>query len=101
MSDIGKPERATQNRVIALFRDQLGYAYLGNWSDRASNSNLEEGLLTANLAKRGYSPAAISGALHRIKTEADNKGRKLYDTNRAVYELLHKGLRCSTASSST
>ncbi len=44
MTDIGKPERATQNRVIALFRDELGYRYLGDWSDRASNSNIEEGL---------------------------------------------------------
>jgi len=30
MSDIGKPERATQNRVIALFRDELSYHYLGD-----------------------------------------------------------------------
>ena len=28
MSTIGKPERVTQNRVIALFRDELDYKYL-------------------------------------------------------------------------
>jgi hypothetical protein len=27
MSDIGKPERETQRRVIALFRDELGYRF--------------------------------------------------------------------------
>jgi len=42
MSDIGKPERATQNRVIALFRDELHYRYLGDWIDRDGNSNIEE-----------------------------------------------------------
>jgi type I restriction enzyme R subunit len=28
MSDISKPERVTQNRVVAMFRDELGYDYL-------------------------------------------------------------------------
>ena len=45
MSTIGQPERATQNRVIALFRDELNYQYLGDKSDQ-QNSNIEEGLLT-------------------------------------------------------
>jgi type I restriction enzyme R subunit len=53
MSEIGKTERATQDRVITLFRKQLGYTYLADWSDRAGNSNIEEGLLTANLQRRG------------------------------------------------
>ncbi len=35
MSDIGKPERVTQNRVIDLFHDELDYDYLGDWTDRA------------------------------------------------------------------
>ena len=30
MNDIGKPERETQRRVIALFRDELGYRFLGD-----------------------------------------------------------------------
>ncbi len=47
MSGIGKPERVTQNRVVALFRSELGYDYLGDRTDRAGNSNIEDGLLTA------------------------------------------------------
>lgn len=46
MSDLGQPERATQNRIVALFRDELGYRYLGDWSDRGGNSNVEEALLS-------------------------------------------------------
>jgi hypothetical protein len=57
-------ERATQNRVIALFRDELGYRYLGDWTDRDGNSNVEEGLLAAWLTGRGYSQAQIAVALH-------------------------------------
>ena len=57
MSDIGEPERVTQDRVIALFRDELCYRYLGNWTDREGNSNIEEGLLTAYLIKLAIRPA--------------------------------------------
>jgi type I restriction enzyme, R subunit len=53
MSAVGQPERATQNRVIALFREELGYRYLGDWTDRVVNSNIDEGLLSAWLTQRG------------------------------------------------
>lgn len=92
MSDIGKPERATQNRVIALFRDELGYRDLGDWADRDGNSNIEEGLLTAYLTRNGYSPEQISNALQRLRAEADNHNRSLYDNNKAVYSLLRYGV---------
>ena len=31
MTSVGEPEIATQRRVIAGFRDQGGYRYLGDW----------------------------------------------------------------------
>jgi type I restriction enzyme R subunit len=92
MSDIGKPERITQDRVIALFCDELRYRYLGDWTDREGNSNIEEGLLTVYLSKCGYTPAQISVALHKLHTEADNYNRGLYGNNQAVYKLLRYGV---------
>jgi type I restriction enzyme R subunit len=92
MSDIGKPERATQNRVIALFRDELHYRYLGDWTDRDGNSNIEEGLLTDYLTRNRYSPAQISVALYKLRTEAGNHSRNLYGNNQAVYNLLRYGV---------
>ncbi|RWK68311.1 HsdR family type I site-specific deoxyribonuclease [Mesorhizobium sp.] len=92
MNDIGKPERATQTRVINLFRDELGYRFLGDWSDRDGNSNIEEDLLTASLSRRGYSPAQISAAIYRLRSEAGNNSRSLYPNNQAVYNLLRYGV---------
>ena len=93
MDLIGKPERATQRRVIALFRDELAYAYLGDWSDRANNRNVEHDLLNAWLVRRGHSPAQIGMVLHKLHTQADNPNRSLYDNNKAVYSLLRYGVQ--------
>ncbi|MGB4227258.1 MAG: HsdR family type I site-specific deoxyribonuclease [Candidatus Dechloromonas phosphoritropha] len=97
MSAIGQPERVTQNRVIALFHDELGYDYLGNWTDRPNNSNIEDALLSANLAKRGYSAAQIGRSLDRLRSEAGNPNRSLYDNNKAVYSLLRYGVQVQAA----
>ena len=93
---VGQPERATQNRVIALFRDVLKYRYLGDWTEREGNSNIEEGLLTDWLGKNGHSPAQISRALDILKREADNSARSLYGNNEAVYSLLRYGVQVKT-----
>ncbi len=92
MSDIGKPERATQHRVIAMFRDELRYRYLGDWTDRDGNSNIEGGLLTAYLSRRSYTPEQIGSAIYKLRTEADNHNRGLYGNNQAIYSLLRYGV---------
>ena len=96
MNIVGQPERVTQNRVIALLCNELDYEYLGDWSNRSGNSNIEESYLTAYLAKRGYSPAQIGVALHKLRTEAGNHHRGLYGNNQAVYDLLRYGVPVKT-----
>ena len=70
MSTIGNPERATQDRVIALFRDELNYRYFGDWSERGANNNIEESLLSGYLTRSGYTPAQVSRALDKLRIEA-------------------------------
>lgn len=59
MNTIGKPERAARNRIRALFQERLGYAYLGDGSERAGNSIIDAGVPAASLSRAGYGPAAI------------------------------------------
>ncbi|MBM2846543.1 MAG: restriction endonuclease subunit [Bacteroidetes bacterium] len=92
MSDIGKPERATQERVIALLRDELGYRYVGDRSDYDDNSNIDEGLLIAHLKRNGYTPEQINTAIYKLRKEADNSSRGLYGNNKVVYTLLRYGV---------
>jgi type I restriction enzyme R subunit len=92
MNAVGQPERATQNRVLALFRNELKYRYFGDWSDRDGNTNVEESLVTAYLTKSGYTTAEIAKGLYELRTEAGNPNRSLYDNNRKVYSLLRYGV---------
>ncbi len=96
LGDVGQPERATQDRVIALFRDQLDYRYLGDWTARNDNSNIEASLLSDWLTKCSYTPAQINAALHKLRTKADNHGRALYGNNEVVYNLLRYGVPVKT-----
>jgi type I restriction enzyme R subunit len=92
MSSVGQPERETQDRVIRLFRNELDYTYLGDWTDR-DNTNIEEALLTTYLARNGYTTPQISSALYKLHTEATNPNRSLYANNQAVYSLLRYGIQ--------
>ena len=93
MNKIGQPERATQSRVVALLRDELHYRHLGDWRDRAGNSCIDEPLLGAWLARRGFSAAHVARVVHALRTEADHPSRGLYGNNRAVYKLLRYGVQ--------
>ena len=78
--------------VIALFRKELKYTYLGDKSDRDDNSNIEVGRLMSWLMMRGYSSQQIAVALYRLQNEADNPNRTLYANNQAVYNLMRYGV---------
>lgn len=93
-SSVGQKERATQKRVVKLFRDTLGYDYLGNWEDREGNSNNESTYLRAFLKNvQGIDEALIDRALSEFEKVAGDQSRSLYDINRSVYELLRYGVK--------
>lgn len=91
---VGEIERKTQQRVVKLFQDQLGYDYLGNWIDRENNYNIETSRLRTWLERCRYSDVLITRALHQLdKVAALGEGKSLYDANRAVYGLLRYGVK--------
>jgi type I restriction enzyme R subunit len=79
--------------VVKLFKDELGYRYLGNWEERENNSNIEKELLMGYLNRKGYKSTLISRAMGQLKTTANNFNDSLYTTNKNVYQLLRYGVK--------
>jgi type I restriction enzyme R subunit len=97
-----RPERVTQNRVVEritrpVAQGGLGYAYLGDWSQRDGNRCVELDLLRASLQKRGYSSAHISQALTKLQAASDVTGITLYQANLRTYQLLRYGVPVQVA----
>lgn len=90
---VGQLERKTQNRIVSLFRDRLGYDYLGNWEDRSDNSNIEEGYLRLFLQRSGYSETLINKAIDELKKTVNRPQVSLYEINKDTYSLLRYGIK--------
>ena len=94
MSTVGQSEFTTQTKVIAFLRDVLGYFYLGNWKERANNSNIEREFVEDWLSSQGHDDNLIKRALFELEKAAALGGSKtLYDVNKDVYEALRYGVK--------
>lgn len=88
-----RKERITQNRVVKLLQEQLGYFYLGNLEDQ-ENSNIREESLKPWLRENGYSESVINRAIFELKKAAAlNPSDDLYPINREVYTKLRYGVK--------
>jgi type I restriction enzyme R subunit len=95
MSKIGDLERKTQDRILAIFLDQLKYSYLGNWETRTGNSNIEPVHLRKYLRSRRTKDVLIEKALFELTKVSEDQSKSLYDINKAVYSLLRYGVKVS------
>jgi type I restriction enzyme R subunit len=93
MPTIGQIEKKTQQRVVRLFRDKLGYEYLGDRTDRPNNANIELDLLRPWLVRQGMDKRLIERAITQVQKAAGDASKSLYDRNHAVYDLLRYGVK--------
>lgn len=90
-TDVGKPERASQNRVLQLFQS-MGYTYLGDWEEEVRTQPVEENTLKDHLLSQGYSEVLIQKAIDKLVSATTNLSGGLYETNKEVYHLLRYGV---------
>lgn len=100
MDYIGKPEYATQKRVIDFFHDKLHYTYIGNLKDQ-ENRNIDMDKLMAWLTGHGYSSAIAARAIDELLKAASNLQEGLYAANREVYQLLKYGAKVKESADDT
>ena len=92
-NDVGKSERETQDRIIALFRQELGYNYLGDWENEERTLPIETGLLFNFLTvQQGYSATLANKAIDTLTKAASDLTNGLYNANKEVYTMLRYGV---------
>lgn len=97
MQKVGQVERKTQDRVIKLFKDDLGYIYLGNLMEQ-ENENIIPDLLKSFLRGQRdengnikYSEYVINNAIEELQKMAKSGQDDLYHCNKEVYTMLRYG----------
>ena len=95
MTAVGELEFRIQRRVIALFRDRLGYEYLGDWRDReATTGTSRPACLSGSSPVEVTLRSLIAKAIREVeKAAALGGGQNLYEANREAYRLLRYGAR--------
>lgn len=93
MSNIDQIEKATQKRVVKLFKNELNYTYLGDLHDSENSNLMQERLYTYLTGKGGYSDKLARRAVDDFAKTANNLQRGLYDANKQVYDLLKYGAK--------
>ena len=77
MTTVGQRERATQQRVVRFFIEELGYRYLGDWHKRPNNRNVEPDLLSHWLIDRGVVVTNGAIVIHTQRLKSDPGGNLL------------------------
>jgi|APLak6261675434_1056106.scaffolds.fasta_scaffold00648_2 type I restriction enzyme R subunit len=98
MSGVGQIEKRTQTRVLKLFRDDLGYEYLGDLSETENRNVIEARLEDFLMKYQGFAEredgdVLVRRAIAEFVKAAENTSLSLYDRNRAVYGLLRYGVK--------
>lgn len=89
-----RKERVTQNRVIQLFVEQLGYTYLGDLEDQENTNIREQDLRKWLVDQNRYSESSISRAIFDFTKAANiNPSDDLYPINKEVYSKLRYGVK--------
>ena len=89
-----RKERVTQNRVIQLFVEQLGYTYLGDLEDQENTNIREEDLRKWLIDQKRYSESSVSRAIFDFTKAANiNPSDDLYPINKEVYSKLRYGIK--------
>jgi type I restriction enzyme R subunit len=93
MKGVGDIERITHNRVVNFFKNNLGFDYLGEWSDRENNGNVEREYLLPFLTKNmGYQSELANRAIDILTKTASDSSRSLYEVNKDVYSMIRYGV---------